>query len=133
MKYLLDSNTCIQFLNDSHAGVRRQFFSHLPSDLAVCSVVKAELLYGAYRSARVPANLQRLQAFFEALRSFPFDDACAQTYAQLRAVMAARGAAIGANDMLIAAIGLTHRLTVVTHNTREFGRIDGLKLEDWEI
>jgi tRNA(fMet)-specific endonuclease VapC len=51
----------------------------------------------------------------------------------LRAVLAARGAAIGANDMLIAAIGLTHRLTVVTHNTREFGRIDGLKLDDWEI
>ena len=133
MKYLLDSNTCIQFLNDSHAGVRRQFFLHLPSDLAVCSIVKAELIYGAYRSARVPANLQRLQTFFEPLRSLPFDDACVQTYAQLRAVLAAKGAAIGANDMLIAAIGLTHRLTVVTHNTREFGRIDVLKLEDWEI
>lgn len=132
MKFLLDSNTCIQFLNDSHAGVRRNILTHLPSDLAVCSIVKAELLYGAYRSARVPANLQRLKTFFEPLKSLPFDDACVQTYGQLRAVLATKGAAIGANDMLIAAIGLTHRLTVVTHNTREFGRIDGLKLADWE-
>ena len=100
--------------------------------MAVCSIVKAELLYGAWRSARVPANLQRLQVFFEPLRSLPFDDACAQTYAQLRAALAALGAPIGANDMLIAAIALTHRLTVVTHNTREFARIAGLKLEDWE-
>jgi len=132
MKYLLDSNTCIQFLNNGHAGVRQQFLKHLPSDLALCSVVKAELIYGAYRSARVAANLQRLAVFFEPLRSLPFDDACIHAYGQLRAVLAAKGAAIGANDMLIAAIGLTHRLTVVTHNTREFGRIDGLKLEDWE-
>ena len=132
MNYLLDSNTCIQFLNDSHAGVRARFFSQIPADMAVCSIVKAELLYGAWRSARVPANLQRLQVFFEPLRSLPFDDACAQTYAQLRAALAALGAPIGANDMLIAAIALTHRLTVVTHNTREFARIAGLKLEDWE-
>lgn len=133
MKYLLDSNTCIQFLNDSHAGVRRQMFSHLPSDLAVCSIVKAELLYGAYRSARIPANLQRLKTFFEPLRSLPFDDASVQSYGQLRAVLTGKGAAIGANDMLIAAIALTHGLTLVTHNTREFGRIDGLNLEDWEV
>jgi tRNA(fMet)-specific endonuclease VapC len=133
MKFLLDSNTCIQFLNDSHAGVRRSILTHLPSDLAVCSIVKAEMLCGAYRSARIPANLQRLKTFFEPLRSLPFDDACVQTYGQLRAVLATKGIAIGANDMLIAAIGLTHGLTVVTHNTREFGRIDGLKLEDWEV
>jgi tRNA(fMet)-specific endonuclease VapC len=133
MKFLLDSNTCIQFLNDSHAGVRRSILTHLPSDLAVCSIVKAELLYGAYRSARIPANLQRLKTFFEPLRSLPFDDACVQTFGQLRAVLATKGTAIDANDMLIAAIGLTHGLTVVTHNTREFGRIDGLKLEDWEV
>lgn len=133
MKYLLDSNTCIQFLNDSHQGVRARILAHRPADLAVCSIVKAELLYGAWRSARIPANLQRLQTFFEPLRSLPFDDACAQTYAQVRAALAGQGAPIGANDMLIASIALTHRLTVVTHNTREFARIAGLKLEDWEV
>lgn len=133
MKFLLDSNTCIQFLNDSHAGVKRQLLAHHPSDLVLCSVVKAALLYGAYRSARVAANLQRLTIFFEPMRSLPFDDDCVHTYGQLRAVLAGKGASIGANDLLIAAIGLTHNLTVVTHNTREFARIDGLKLQDWEL
>lgn len=133
MKYLLDSNTCIQFLNETHAGVKQRFFAQVPADLAICSIVKAELIYGAYLSARVAANLQRLAIFFEPLRCLPFDDACVQTYGQLRAVLAAKGAAIGANDMLIAAIALTHRLAVVTHNTREFSLVDGLKLVDWEI
>lgn len=132
MKFLLDSNTCIQFLNDSHAGIRRQFFAHHPSDLVLCSVVKAELLYGAYRSTRVAANLQRLQTFFDPMGCLPFDDACVHSYGQLRSVLATKGEPIGANDMLIAAIGLTHKLTVVTHNTREFARVDGLKLQDWE-
>jgi len=133
MKYLLDSNTCIQLLNDRSAHVRRRFFSLPPGDLAVCSVVKAELLYGAWRSARPPANLQRLETFFEPLRSLPFDDACAETYGRLRASLAMRGLSIGANDLLIAATGLTHRLIVVTHNLREFERVEGLQTEDWEV
>jgi tRNA(fMet)-specific endonuclease VapC len=133
MKFLLDSNTCIQFLNDTHVGIKRQLLAHHPSDLALCSVVKAELLYGAYHSARVADNLQRLQTFFAPMRCLPFDDACVHTYGQLRAALTANGLAIGANDMLIAALGLTHKLTVVTHNTREFARVKGLALADWEI
>lgn len=133
MRYLLDTNTCVQFLNDTHAGVKSQILAHQPSDLALCSVVKAELLYGAYRSARVAANLQRLEVFFAPMRCLPFDDACVHTYGQLRTLLVAKGTAIGANDMLIAAIALTHKLTVVTHNTSEFARVDALALEDWEI
>jgi len=99
----------------------------------LCSVVKAELLFGAYRSARVAANLQRLEIFFAPIRCLPFDDASVHTYGQLRAVLSDKGTAIGANDMLIAAIALTHKLTLVTHNTREFSRIEALKLQDWEL
>lgn len=78
------------------------------------------------------ANLQRLEAFFAPLRCLPFDDACIHRYGQLRTVLAAKGVTIGANDMLIAAVGLAYKLTVVTHNTREFARVDGLTLADWE-
>ena len=133
MKYLLDTNTCIQLLNDRTADVRRRFFSQPPGDLAVCSIVKAELLYGAWRSGRPPANLQRLETFFEPLRSLPFDDECAATYGRIRASLAMRGLSIGANDLLTAATGLTHRLIVVTHNLREFERVEGLQTEDWEV
>jgi tRNA(fMet)-specific endonuclease VapC len=98
----------------------------------VSSVTRAELVYGARRSARVAENLRVLASFFAPLVSLPFDDACAEQYGALRATLAAAGRPIGPNDLLIAATALAHDLTVVTHNVREFSRIAGLKIEDWE-
>jgi tRNA(fMet)-specific endonuclease VapC len=69
MIYLLDSNACIQLLNDKHPGIVRHLRQHPPVEIALCSVVKAELLFGAYRSGRVEANLQRLKIFFESLKA----------------------------------------------------------------
>ena len=96
-------------------------------------MVKAELLLGAQRSGRIEANLQRLKLFFEPLQSLPFDDDCAQHYALIRADLQARGQLIGGNDLLISAIARSHNITLVTHNTGEFSRVAGLRLEDWEI
>jgi tRNA(fMet)-specific endonuclease VapC len=62
----------------------------------------------------------------------PFDDAAAEAYGRLRAELARRGTPIGPNDLMIAAIALAHDLTLVTHNTAEFSRVSGLRLEDWE-
>ncbi len=64
--------------------------------------------------------------------SAPFDDASAEAYGRLRADLAAEGMLIGPNDLMIAAIALTHGLIVVTHNTAEFSRVAGLTLEDWQ-
>jgi tRNA(fMet)-specific endonuclease VapC len=130
--YLLDTNACIRVLNGSSAPLIRRLRSHPPSDLRISSVTRGELLYGARRSARVAENLQLLQRFFEPLVSIPFDDACAEEYGALRASLAAAGRPIGPNDLLIAAAALAHDLTLVTHNIREFSRIAGLKVEDWE-
>ena len=74
MKYLLDANTCIRLLNQSHAGVTQRFKACEPADIVLCSVVRAELLYGARRSARVEFNLRRLDIFAAPLQSLPFDD-----------------------------------------------------------
>jgi tRNA(fMet)-specific endonuclease VapC len=133
MIYLLDSNACIQLLNDRHPIILQHFRQHLPSEIALCSVVKAELLFGAYRSGRVEANLYRLKVFFEPLKSFPFDDNCADHYARIRADLQAQGKLIGGNDMLIAATARANNATLVTHNTGEFNRVVGLRLEDWEL
>ena len=108
-------------------------FVGIPPLRALCSVVKAELLFGAQRSGRIEANLQRLKLFFEPLQSLPFDDDCAEHYALIRADLQARGQLIGGNDLLIAAIARSHNVTLVTHNTGEFSRVSGLRLEDWEI
>ena len=133
MIYLLDSNACIQLLNDKHPVILQHFRQHSPAEIVLCSVVKAELLFGAYRSGRVEANLQRLKIFFEPLQNLLFDDECADHYARIRADLHTRGQLIGGNDMLIAAIARAHNATLVTHNTGEFSRVVGLHLEDWEV
>jgi len=129
---LLDTNTCIRLLNDSSDAVAKQFSARSPSEIALCSVVKAELLYGARHSARVEANLTLLNRFFAPLPSLPFDDRCAEEYGLIRAQLAAEGAAIGPNDLMITAIARAHDATLVTHNTREFSRVAGLRVSDWE-
>jgi tRNA(fMet)-specific endonuclease VapC len=133
MIYLLDTNACIQLLNDKHPVILQHFRRHSPAEIALCSVVKAELLFGAYRSGRVEANCQRLKIFFEPLQSLMFDDACADHYARIRADLQAQGKLIGGNDLLIAATARAHNATLVTHNTGEFSRVVGLRLEDWEL
>jgi tRNA(fMet)-specific endonuclease VapC len=130
---LLDTNTCIHLLNQTHPQIRRQFESRSPSDIALCSVVKAELLFGAQRSARVDTNLQRLKLFFAPLACFPFDDRCAEHYAMIRADLAAQGQPIGPNDLMIAATARANDAVLVTNNTAEFSRVAGLRLEDWTV
>ncbi|MEK6663176.1 MAG: type II toxin-antitoxin system VapC family toxin [Pseudomonadota bacterium] len=131
--YLLDTNVCIRLLNEAHPGIMRQFRSCSPSDIALCSVVKAELWFGARRSTRVEENLQRLKLFFSPLNSLPFDDLCAEHYALIRADLLVQGKPIGPNDLLIAAIARAHDAVLVTHNTGEFGRVIGLRMQDWEL
>lgn len=130
--YLLDTNVCIHLLNNKHSQVETYFRRCAPSDIAVCSIVKAELLFGARHSKRVEANLQLLNHFFAPLSSLPFDDRCAEEYGLIRADISSQGKIIGLNDLLIAAIARAHDAILVTHNTYEFSRITGLRMEDWQ-
>lgn len=133
MIFLLDTNVCIHLLNERHPLILQRFRRHTPAEIALCSVVKAELLYGARRSQRSEANLQLLKAFFAPLQSLPFDDDCAEHYGQIHADLLSQGKPIGPNDTLIAAIARAHDAILVTHNTNEFSRVAGLRMEDWEI
>jgi tRNA(fMet)-specific endonuclease VapC len=130
--YLLDSNVCIRLLNQKHAGIEGYFRACDPSEISLCSIVKAELLYGARHSQHIEANLQKLMLFFSPLDSLPFDDRCAETYARIRHDLSMQGCLIGPNDLLIAAIALAHDAVLVTHNQKEFFRVAGLRLTDWE-
>lgn len=131
MMYLLDTDICIHLLNQADKELEAQFRARSPADIALCSIVKAELLYGAHRSSRVDANLQRLAFFFSPLQSLSFDDRCTGHYALIRADLAAQGQLIGPNDLLIAAIARAHNATLVSRNVAEFQRIAGLRLETW--
>jgi len=127
-----DTNICIHLLNRADPHIEQHFRARSPADIAVCSVVKAELRFGAHRSTRIDANLQRLKLFFSPLQSLPFDDECAEHYALIRVDLSAQGKLIGPNDLMIAAIARAHEATLVTRNAGEFGHVAGLRLEDWQ-
>ena len=130
--YLLDTNTCIQFMNGTSPTIKQHFQQHSPTEIALCSVVKAELWFGARHSQRVESNLQRLKRFAAPFTSLPFDDRCAEEYGQIRADLSRQGKLICPNDMLIAAITRVHDAVLVTNNTAEFERIANLRLMDWQ-
>jgi tRNA(fMet)-specific endonuclease VapC len=132
--YLLDTNAWVAYLRQSHQGLLRRLQSQSPDGIVLCSVVLAELWYGAVRSGptRQAANLQLIAELRSEFASLPFDDSAAQVHGSLRAELAALGTPIGPNDLMIASIALSRDLTLVTHTTREFGRVPGLKLDDWQ-
>jgi tRNA(fMet)-specific endonuclease VapC len=133
MRYLLDTNVCVVYLNGRSASVRDRLLAIPAEEIAVCSVVKAELFYGACRSNSPKRTLERQQAFLARFASLPFEDEAALLAGQIRAKLANAGTPIGSYDLQIAAIALVNNLALVTHNRREFERVDGLQLEDWEV
>lgn len=132
MIYMLDTNVCIQFLRQRHAGVVQRVQSHQPSELRLCSIVVAELYYGSQRSAQAAANRAKVDAFVQPYLILPFDGDAAEAHARIRRHLETLGLPIGPYDSQIAAIALVHGLTLVTHNTAEFARVTGLRMEDWE-
>ena len=130
--FLLDTNACIHLLNGTSPALASRLQSYHPSELRLCSVVKAELLYGARKSRRVAENLEALRRFFEPFVSLPFDDRCSEQYGAIRAQLEALGTPIGPNDLIIAATARAHDLTLITHNVEEFSRVVGLPVQDWE-
>lgn len=133
MPYLLDTNVCAMYMNGRSQSVRDRVLSTPTDEMVVCSVVKAELFYGAMRSNNPSRTLERQQGFLDRFTSLSFDDEAALIFGQIRARLAAAGTPIGSYDLQVAAITLTHNLTLITHNTAEFSRVDDLQLEDWEV
>jgi tRNA(fMet)-specific endonuclease VapC len=132
MKYLLDTNACIRYLNARSERLQQRLDATPHEEVVVCTIVEAELFYGAAKSRSPEKTIVAQHAFLEKFRSLPFDTEAALQYGQVRADLESRGTPIGANDLLIASIALANGLTLVTHNTREFASVTGLSLQDWE-
>jgi len=133
MIYLLDTNCCIVYLNGRNLTLKSKLENHRDSDIAVCSVVKSELFYGSQKSKNPEKSLAKQQLFLNRFYSYPFDDKCAEIFGFIRKKLEEKGTPIGAYDLQIGSIALRNNLILVTHNTKEFSRIDGLIYEDWEI
>lgn len=132
MIFLPDTNAWIRFLNPGENRVKEHFLTVDPVTMRFCSVVKAELYYGALKSSRSEENLALIEELFANFESLTFDDDAARRYGEIRATLSRQGTPIGPNDLMIASIASVHGAVVVTHNSREFSRVNGLKIEDWE-
>lgn len=133
LKYLLDTNACISYLNYPDSSIWRKIESTPSVQIAVCSVVKAELFFGSKKSKNPVRSLAIQETFLNNFHSLFFNDEAAMMFGEIRASLARQGTPIGPYDLQIAAIALANDLTLVTHNTKEFTRVADLKIEDWEI
>jgi tRNA(fMet)-specific endonuclease VapC len=133
MKFLLDTTPCVVYLRGKNPLLLQRFQQHVSADIALCTVVLAELYYGADKSNNPHRHRTAVDAFAGPYVCLSFDRGAASAYGAIRIDLESRGLPIGANDYLIAAIALANNLTLVTHNTSEFARVKGLSVEDWEI
>ena len=131
MRYLLDTNVCVDYLTGRYPCVAERLQATVPADVAVSAIAVAELRYGADKSARPDANHRVLGMFLGDVATLDFDGEAAAAYGRLRTSLERDGTPIGPNDMLIAAQALAAQLILVTDNTGEFGRVKGLVVENW--
>lgn len=129
-RYFLDTNTCIYIINRRPPHVAEVFGRYRIGDVAVSSITVSELAFGVARSTR-PGTREALGEFLLDLITVPYDDAAAWVYGELRAKLKAAGTPIGPLDLLIAVHALSADVTLVTNNVGEFGRVPGLKVENW--
>lgn len=130
LRYLLDTNISIRVLRDRPAALRAQFNDKAEA-LCISTVVLTELLHGAEKSARPTGTRREVEGFAARLAVLPFDAEAAAHAAEIRATLERSGMAIGGYDVLIAGHARSRGLVVVTGNLREFGRVAGLRCEDW--
>ena len=127
--YHLDTNIVIAYLNGNQA-IAAKLKLNLP-EVSISSLVLAELLYGARASGRSAANLEKLRQFLQIVSVADFEAASADAYSHIRLDLKLKGRPTGEADMLIAAIAISNNAILVTHNTKHFGNIEGLRFEDW--
>jgi tRNA(fMet)-specific endonuclease VapC len=128
---MLDTNTCVEIIRRRDEHILRKVQKFPPDDLCVSSVTLSELEYGVAKSADPGRNRLALAEFMTPITVMPYDDAVAPVYGQVRAELERQGTPIGPLDTMIAAHALALGLTIVTGNRREFGRVTGLKAQNW--
>ncbi len=131
MNYLLDTNICIYLIKRKPPEVIQRLQQLQPGSVFISSVTTSELYYGAQKSQRVQTNLEALNNFLLPFRIVDYDESASFLYGELRADLEKRGQPIGPLDMMIAVHALSLDVPLVTNNTKEFGRVQGLRLENW--
>lgn len=132
MNYLLDTDTCIYWLN-GRTTVRDRIIAADWNKLSICLITVAELYFGAYNSSEVVNNLTRAEQFISNIAILSLTSDTLKQYGQLKAQLRQIGKPVADFDLLIASVALTENCILVTNNTRHYDRISGLRLENWTI
>jgi len=132
VKILLDTDICIYAINRKRPEILSRVRDYRIGEVGISSITYAELRFGVENSARVEENLDRLERFLLPLEVVPFDAEAGRHYGRIRSELKRLGCPIGSNDLLIAAHAFALDTTLVTNNVREFSRIDGLWMEQWD-
>lgn len=130
--YYLDTNVIIDAtMKKTARQIRPHFEEQRPEDVCIPSIVLAELEFGARHSDDYESNMRIVSKFIAPYKIIPFAQKEAAAYGAIREQLSKSGSPIGPNDLLIAATTLANDAILVTHNTAEFSRVQGLLLEDW--
>jgi tRNA(fMet)-specific endonuclease VapC len=131
MRYLLDTNMCIFLIKRKPESVLTRLKDALADGVGISSITLAELEYGVQKSAHIQRNGLNLLRFLAPFEILPFDESAAREYGKIRAALERKGTPVGGLDMLIGSHAKSIPSILVTNNTREFNRIDGLQVADW--
>jgi len=131
MKYLLDTNICIEIIRRRSVGAIERCEAHAEEGIGISAITYAELAFGCEKSSNPTRNRRALEKFLSPLQVLDFPAAAGEDYARLRAHLEKQGQIIGPNDLLIAAHCLFLKTTLVTNNEREFRRVQGLRVVNW--
>lgn len=133
MLYMLDTNICIYIINQQPASyLQRLEKIELNHEIAISSIVLAELQYGISLSQKKEQNQIKLNALLAKLRVLDYSASCALYYGDVRAHLKKQGLIIGSNDLFIASHTLCLGATLITNNISEFKPIDSLLIENWD-
>ena len=133
MRYMLDTNMCSYIIRNNPRGIYEKLKEiEVEHAVALSSIVVSELFYGAHKK-QSPKLQKVVSEFVEHFLIYDYDKISARYYADVRSKLEKKGQIIGAHDLLIAAHALSKKAILVTNNTKEFERVEGLTLENWVI
>lgn len=131
MRYMLDTNIIVYAKNNRPETVLERFSQFDPSELCISAISLAELEYGICNSSKPAQNRLALMLFLSNIEVLGFDAKAAEEYGRIRYDLKNKGVLIGGNDLLIAAHAKSMGMTLITNNTKEFERVEGLNIENW--
>lgn len=133
LKYMLDTNICIYLAKNKSKAISIKLKKLNLGQVGISVITFGELCYGVEKSQHVERSLENLNSIVSLILPIQMSSNVASYYGKIRADLSSKGKTIGANDLWIAAHALDLGVTLVTNNTKELKRVDGLSLENWAV